>query len=247
MSTYAIFGAGGGLGLALTQELRKRAPDATIHAFSRSARPDTLSSDNNLQWHQCSDDILETVTKAVHQWQADGIELNGVISTIGWLHQVHPEHGEWQPERRIEQLNGEQLQAYFYVNATLPALLLQACKPALPKKEPCFFAQLGAKVGSIGDNELGGWYGYRASKAALNMLFKTASIEFKRTHKKLILSVIHPGTTDTKLSEPFQERLPKDKLFSAETSAERIWDVIEGLTPEQSGGFWFWDGKALPW
>lgn len=247
MSTYAIFGAGGGLGLALIEVLRKRMPDAVIHAFSRTAQPDSLVADANLQWHQSNDDLLAAAASAVQVWQEQGVELAGVISTIGWLHQRHPEHGEWQPERRIEQLNAAQLQAYFYVNATLPALLLQVCKPALSKKETCFFVQLGAKVASISDNQLGGWYGYRASKAALNMLFKTAAIELKRTHKKLSIAVIHPGTTDTPLSKPFQDRLPKDKLFTAQTSAERIWDVIAGLHPEESGGFWFWDGQPLPW
>lgn len=250
MKTIAVFGAGGGLGQALIAHLRAREPDTRIIAVSQRPLPELLQS-ANLQWYQVGgyggeaqreQGFAEQVQTLCEQWQSEGIVLDGVLSTLGWLHQQ-----DWQPERRIEQLDEAQLMAYFHGNAVLPILLLQAVKPLLTKKEPAFVVQLGAKVGSIGDNQLGGWYGYRASKAALNMLFKTAAIEFRRTHKKLSLAVIHPGTTDTKLSEPFQERLPKDKLYTPEQSATRIWHVINGLNPEQSGGFWFWDGTSLPW
>ncbi|WP_194757370.1 SDR family NAD(P)-dependent oxidoreductase [Aliidiomarina indica] len=247
MAVYAVFGSGGGLGEALVQELHKREPEAVIHGFSRGECPSSLSEISNLRWHQYAGEVIDAAAQMVDQWLQEEVQLKGVISTIGWLHQQHPEHGEWQPERRIEQLKQEQLQEYFRVNATIPALLIQVLKPVLARKESCFLVQLGAMVGSIGDNQLGGWYGYRASKAALNMLFKTAAIELKRTHKNLTLAVIHPGTTDTKLSEPFQERLPKDKLYSAEQSAERICSVIWNLSPQDSGDFWFWDGKRLPW
>ncbi len=107
--------------------------------------------------------------------------------------------------------------------------------------------QLSAKVGSIEDNYLGGWYAYRSSKAGLNMLLKTASIELKRTHKNLTVAAIHPGTTDTRLSEPFQERISTDKLYSPELSAERIVAVVKNLKPEHTGALWHWDGSRLPY
>lgn len=246
MQAVAVFGAGGGLGIALIQECLARYPEMPILAVSRSKCPAEFASHEQIQWQQ-TELTEESLSDLVANWQQRNVKLRGVLSTIGWLHQTDTEHGEWQPERRIEQLNEAQLLEYFRVNAILPSLILKAVKPLLPKKEASWVIQLGAKVGSIGDNHLGGWYGYRASKAALNMLFKNAAIEFKRTHKQLCIGVIHPGTTDTELSKPFQERLPADKLYSAQLSAERICNVIDNLTPSDSGGFWFWDGELLPW
>lgn len=267
MQTIAVFGANGGLGQALIQEYLITNPEACVIAVARGECPETLfnwaqAENFSLVENDSGKEIAPSLGSLIWQrsslnesslhelfagWQAAGIELSGVLSTIGWLHQETEEHGSWQPERRIESLNEAQLLEYFRVNAILPALILQGAKPLLPKKEPSFVIQLGAKVGSIGDNQLGGWYGYRASKAALNMLYKTAAIEFKRTHKQLCIGVIHPGTTDTELSKPFQERLPADKLYSAAESAERIWAVINALSAKDSGGFWFWDGEPLPW
>ncbi|MCL4409520.1 MAG: SDR family NAD(P)-dependent oxidoreductase [Gammaproteobacteria bacterium] len=251
----AVFGAGGGLGRAIVQELLTRSAETVVLAVSRQEQPVEVAHER-LHWFQLTtpehDQGSEAAKVTAYQtlladWHAQDIELRGVVSTIGWLHGSGPNGEDWQPERRIEQLSAEQLQAYFLTNATLPILLLQALKPLLPKNKPAYVAQLGAKVGSISDNHLGGWYGYRASKAALNMLFRTAAIEFKRTHKQLSLAVIHPGTTDTELSKPFQQRLPADKLYSAELSAQRILQVIADLTPENSGSFYFWDGEKIPY
>jgi NAD(P)-dependent dehydrogenase (short-subunit alcohol dehydrogenase family) len=125
--------------------------------------------------------------------------------------------------------------------------LLQWMKPYLPTKQSCFWVQLSAKVGSISDNQLGGWYSYRASKAALNMLLKTAAIELARSHKQLTIAAIHPGTTDTQLSKPFQGRLSADKLFTPAMSAARIAQVIDSLEPAMSGALWHWDGTRLPY
>lgn len=232
-----IMGAGGGVGAAMVEYYSGYAD--RVDAISRQGPPAGLPQ--HVHWHQIDGELHEYET-LFNGWADEKRAIDGFISTIGWLHSDH-----WQPERRIESLSAEQLQAYFAVNATLPIMLLQAAKPLLRKKSPTFYVQLGAKVGSISDNHLGGWYGYRASKAALNMLFKTAAIEFRRTHKKLSLAVIHPGTTDTALSEPFQARIRDDKLYTPQQTAERIARVIDGLKPSESGGFWFWDGTALPY
>ncbi|RTE85981.1 SDR family NAD(P)-dependent oxidoreductase [Lysobacter sp. N42] len=237
---YLVYGAGGGIGQALVEELLKRHTDAEVYAVSAQKQPSGLNQDR-VKWF-LTPHSLEAMEERLGQWQTEGIMFDGVISTIGWLHD-----NDNMPERRIEHLNATQLSRYFEVNAIFPMMLLQALKPLLAKDSPAFFAQLSAKVGSIEDNHLGGWYGYRASKAALNMFLKTAAIEFKRTHKKLVISSIHPGTTDSELSKPFQERIPEGKLYTAEQTAERMLNVIEGLTPSQTGGFWFWDGSALPW
>lgn len=236
----AVFGAGGGLGRALVTELARRYPEQPVLAVSRGSKPDDMPTE--VSWHQVTTAGPEGWQQLLKEWQEQGIQLSRVISTVGWLHQ-----GEWQPEKSLNQLDEHQLLEYFRINAIWPTLLLEQLKPLLPRKAPATVVQLGAKVGSIGDNRLGGWYGYRASKAALNMLWRTAAIELRRTHKQLCIGVVHPGTTDTELSEPFQKRLPADKLYSPELSAERIIQVVHGLTPDQSGGFWFWDGEPLPW
>lgn len=239
---YLIIGGSGGLGQSLLAHYATELAQGNLDKLSAISRqPKPANLDARVTWHQVSGDLF-SYQQVFAQLEADNSVLHGVVSTIGWLHQ-----DDWQPERRIEALDETQLNAYFAVNATLPIMLLQGLKPLLAKKEPAFVAQLGAKVGSISDNQLGGWYGYRASKAALNMLFKTAAIEFKRTHKKLSLAVIHPGTTDTELSKPFQQRIKDGKLYSAEQSAQRIAKVINSLKPADSGGFWFWDGTALPY
>lgn len=226
-----IIGAGGGIGQALVQYYHEQG--ASVQALSRQ-QVSKLPG----QWLLVNDYTETSLQRIVSQIKQPDI----VISTLGILHT-----DDFMPEKRIVDLNWHQLQQSYYVNAVLPILLLQQLLPLLPKKNPCVWAQLSAKVGSITDNYLGGWYSYRASKSALNMLLKTASVELKRTHKQLCLAAIHPGTTDTELSQPFQQRLPADKLYTPAQSAERIATVINQLTAEDSGGFWHWDGSPLPY
>jgi NAD(P)-dependent dehydrogenase (short-subunit alcohol dehydrogenase family) len=108
------------------------------------------------------------------------------------------------------------------------------------------FAAISARVGSISDNRLGGWYSYRASKAALNMLLKTAAIELGRTRKELVVLGLHPGTVDTGLSKPFQSNVSEGKLFTPEQSARYLLEVIDGVTPEHSGSVLAWDAQTVP-
>lgn len=257
-----VIGASGGLGRALAEHAL--AQGKQVLAISRGSKPSDFDGD----WFQVESYQPAHLTEAISYLKnlttkqgqplpekgaaplktggaapsEKSLVLEGVISAIGVLHTKN-----YMPEKRLEDVNLEQLVDQFVINGGLPLLLLQQLKPLLPRKTPCYFVQLSAKVGSITDNHLGGWYSYRASKAALNMLLKTASIEFKRTHKQLTIAAIHPGTTDTELSKPFQERLPADKLFTPELSAQRIWQVVENLKPEQSGDLLFWDGERLPY
>ena len=226
-----IIGAGGGVGRALVEYYCDQG--ATVQALSRQQLPNLPG-----HWLQVTDYTEASLQRIFPQLKQPDI----VISTLGILHT-----DDFMPEKRLADVNWKQLQQTFYVNAALPILLLQQLLPIVPKKQPCVWAQLSAKVGSITDNYLGGWYSYRGSKAALNMLLKTASVELKRTHKQLCLAAIHPGTTDTPLSAPFQQRLPADKLYTPAQSAERIAAVINQLTAEDSGGFWHWDGSPLPY
>lgn len=228
-----VIGAGGGLGKALVTHYLNQG--ALVTAWSRREAPFIHES---LQWRIVDGYAPHQVESEVMQLT----EIDGVISTIGMLH-----NDEFMPEKHLGAVTAEQLRHSFEVNAILPMLLLQQLVRKLPRKQPAFWVQLSAKVGSITDNYLGGWYSYRASKAALNMLLKTASIELGRSHKQLVIAAIHPGTTDTELSRPFQERLPADKLYTPEQSADRIAQVIKNLTTEQSGKLLHWDGTELPY
>ena len=119
--------------------------------------------------------------------------------------------------------------------------------PLSPRSGKFVFASLSARVGSIGDNRLGGWYAYRASKAALNMLIRTLAIEHRRTRPSGVCVALHPGTVETALSEPFRSGVPAEKLFSPAQAAEALLAVMDRLGPEANGGFYAWDGAPIPW
>lgn len=234
-----ILGAGGGLGKALTNALTAEYPEETIVTVSRQALE---APDERVQRIQVKDYSEEALNTVVNDFQSQGLKLTGLISTIGMLHD-----DDTFPEKKLGDLNEANLRKLFDVNAIQPILALKSFSSVLDRKHTKFWVQLSAKVGSIEDNYLGGWYAYRASKAALNMLLKTASIELKRTHKRLVVAAIHPGTTDTALSKPFQSRIPDEKLYTPELSAKRIIKVIKEIQPENTGKLWHWDGTELPY
>jgi NAD(P)-dependent dehydrogenase (short-subunit alcohol dehydrogenase family) len=163
-----------------------------------------------------------------------------VIVATGLLHAQRV-----APERSNSALDAAQLLRLYAVNAVGPALIAKHFLPLLPRAEPSVFAALSARVGSIGDNRLGGWHSYRASKAALNMLIRTMAIELKRTRPDAILVGLHPGTVDTKLSKPFQRGVPEGRLFTPDESAKHLLAVVDGLGPQDSGGVFAWDGTRI--
>ncbi|WP_045825315.1 SDR family NAD(P)-dependent oxidoreductase [Teredinibacter turnerae] len=167
--------------------------------------------------------------------------LDRVIVATGILHS-----NGIAPEKSLKALSYESLSTVFMVNAFYPAMVAKHFIPLLAKHEVSVFAALSARVGSIEDNHLGGWYAYRASKAALNMLLKTASIEARRANPNALVVGLHPGTVDSDLSKPFQSRVPKGKLFSAEFAAQQLHAVLESLGPEANGRVYAWDGRAIP-
>ncbi len=169
--------------------------------------------------------------------------LRLVVCAAGILHK----EDELRPERRLEDVTPEALAAVFAVNAFGPMLLARFLAPMLPRRERSVFAAISARVGSIGDNRLGGWYGYRASKAALNQFLHCIAIELGRRAPGAIVAALHPGTVDTSLSRPFQTRVPADRLFTPDESATRLLRVIDGLSPADSGGFFAWNGAPIPW
>jgi NAD(P)-dependent dehydrogenase (short-subunit alcohol dehydrogenase family) len=145
----------------------------------------------------------------------------------------------------LRDLDHASLTRLFAVNAIGPALVAKHFVPLLPREGRGVLAALSARVGSIGDNRLGGWYGYRASKAALNMLVRTLAIELARTRKEAICVTLHPGTVDTGLSKPFQKAVPPERLFTPDRSAAHLLDVLDSLTPAQTGRCFAWDGKEI--
>ncbi|MBU6228423.1 MAG: SDR family NAD(P)-dependent oxidoreductase [Cyanobacteria bacterium REEB459] len=183
-----------------------------------------------------------TVADAIAHLQSQTPRLHLAVYAVGLLHD-----SQLQPEKSLLQIQPENLLRYFQVNAAGSILLARYLLPVLKHHQPSVYGVISAKVGSIGDNHLGGWYGYRASKAALNMLIKTAALEYGRKSPQTILALLHPGTTDTSLSLPFQRGVPRDKLFPVTRTVAQLMAVIDGLNPEDSGSFLNWDGQPLPW
>lgn len=161
-----------------------------------------------------------------------------VINTIGILHTE-----QWMPEKRLDDLNAEQLMELMQINAIGPALTIRHFSKLLDPNGS-IMVSLSAKVGSIEDNRLGGWYSYRSSKAALNMLIKTAAIEFARTKPNTALIALHPGTVNSRLSKPFRgQQIGRPAL----DAAADMLRVIENLEPKDSGSFFSYSGETLPW
>ena len=169
--------------------------------------------------------------------------LDMVINCAGVLH----EPDGMRPERRLAEVRADWLMQSFAVNAAGPLLLARYLEPLLPRRERAVFASLSARVGSISDNRLGGWYAYRGAKAAQNMFMKTLSIELARRVRGIVCVALHPGTTRTDLSEPFRGSVPEDKLFSPERAAEQLLRVLDGLGSSDNGGFFAWNGEKIPW
>jgi NAD(P)-dependent dehydrogenase (short-subunit alcohol dehydrogenase family) len=174
------------------------------------------------------------------QCAAQHADLRLFVVASGFL---HGEQG--QPERSWSQLDADYLSHVFRINTIGPALVMKYFLPLLPKQGRCVAGFVSAKVGSIGDNALGGWYGYRASKAALNQLVKTASIELARRNSSAVCVALHPGTVDTALSQPFAKT--GLTVRPAAEAASDLLGVLAGLTPAQTGALVDYQGQALPW
>jgi NAD(P)-dependent dehydrogenase (short-subunit alcohol dehydrogenase family) len=246
-----VVGASRGVGLALAEALASGEPGGRPQRLFVTHRgeavPDTLAALSArsageivpLPCELSSDADLATLGERLAEAEAS---LTLTIHAAGILHE-----GGLRPEKALRQVSRQALQRVFDVNAFAPLLVAQAILPRIPRQGPSQFAALSAMVGSIGDNRIGGWYSYRASKSALNQLLKTLAIEARRTHPDLCVTSIHPGTTDTDLSRPFQGNVPNGKLYTPGQSAQRILDVVLAGTPETSGRFMNWNGDALPW
>lgn len=220
MERAFIIGASGGLGTALTHALGARG----VGVVTLSRQVDGL-------------DFTDPVLVEQRLSEIDG-PFDLVFVASGALTLTIE-----RPEKSLSEVSAEELAAQFAVNTIGPALVLKHAKRWLPRKGRSVFAALSARVGSIGDNRLGGWYSYRASKAALNQIVKTGAIELSRTHKEAICVALHPGTVATSFTEGFNA----PSKLTAPQSAQHLLTVLAGLSPERSGHFFDWKGEEIPW
>ncbi|WP_346837220.1 SDR family oxidoreductase [Microbulbifer sp. SAOS-129_SWC] len=235
-----LAGASGGLACAIGAELLRRHPQLQLLTISRA--PQSPFADRGGA-HLCAQLTEPESMAETRDFIAAQPELpDWVIHCCGLLHSDR--HG---PEKSLEQCDDDWLLQSMRVNVLTHIHVARALAPLLQRRRPLLWASLSAKVGSIGDNFLGGWYSYRMSKAALNMLVRNLSIEWGRRVPGSCVVAVHPGTTDTTLSKPFQQNIAADKLYTPAQSAARIVDVLEKLEAEDSGKLLFWDGSVLPW
>lgn len=260
---YLVIGGTGGIGSALIDQIlasherptschSKQRDEAIIFATYHRQVP--IQRAKNLYWLKMDVGSEDSIKSAVEHIKTITPSLNVVINTVGMLQS--PEHG---PEKSIRQFETDFFLHNIVIN-TLPSLLIaKHIKPLLKAAErssktpsdsnpnTTIYATISARVGSIGDNQIGGWYSYRMSKAALNMGMKTLAIEWARTLHQVCVVVLQPGTVDTDLSKPFQSNVPKGGLFTAAHSAKKLLEVLNTLTAAQSGSFVDWAGKEVPW
>lgn len=230
-----MFGAAGGIGAAFVRALLDDPHCATV--FGGARRP--LEPAQRFQpFHFDLQD--ESTIAAAFQTMANGGPVDLVIVATGMLHD-----GAVKPEKTIRNLDAEALTRSFAINTIGPALIAKHALAQLPRDRKAVFAALSARVGSISDNHSGGWYAYRAAKAALNQMIRTAAIECAAKNKHAVCVALHPGTVDTAMSKPFQAGVAAEKLFTPDYSAHRLLSVIDALTPADSGGFFAWDGAPI--
>ena len=221
-ATAVVIGASGGIGSAIRQHLEDSPVFANVIAFGRPS------------FDLKNEDSIREAAVSIDQ------PIDLVFVATGVLHT-----DSYQPEKALRQIDPATMQDVFAINTVGPSLVAKHFLPKMRKDAKSVFAALSARVGSISDNRLGGWVSYRASKAALNMVLKTAAIEHRRSRPQSVVMALHPGTVDTHLSSPFQRGVPEGKLFDAAFSAGRLLEVIDSTQADDSGGFFAWDGQPI--
>lgn len=231
-SGAVVIGGSGGIGAALARALSDAKAFGTTIPLARATTPplDLLSEAT----------ISDAAAHVKGRMDTDGVTLRLVIVASGFLH-----NDRFMPEKNRAELDPGHMAHAFALNTIGPALVAKHFLPLLPRDGRAVFAALSARVGSIGDNRMGGWYSYRASKAALNQVVRTSAVELARRHPDAVCVALHPGTVDTGLSEPFSKR--GLDVRPPEEAAADLLAVIDGLGPEDSGGFFDHKGKAVPW
>lgn len=243
-----IVGASRGIGFGFVKTLLEQKKNIKIYATYRNKENaedlfklqlEYSSSLNLLELDVTEEEQINNFAKQLKKEISD---IHLLVNCVGFL-----QKDNIKPEKSLRHIDSKNLLTYFQINSIATVLLAKYLLPFFRHSEPSIFAAVSAKVGSIGDNYLGGWYGYRASKTALNMFLKNISIEYKRTCPHTVVVALHPGTTDTDLSKPFQKNVPPEKLFSVERTVNQLLKIIDNLTENDTGQFFSWDGSRLPW
>ena len=242
MSAVLIIGASSAIGQSLAQYylghervviwLSRSAPDFSHCRLIVVPAPELTGCDDWALHNIFFEDVIDQLKQQ---------QVNTIFNCIGWLHEQH-----LKPEKSLAQSSMALLHRTFLVNVEIPIFYLRGLWSYIARTEDLKYLQLSAKVGSINDNHLGGWYSYRSSKAALNQWIRTASIELKRSNKSAAIITLHPGTTDSLLSKPFQRNLAAGQLQNPSQTAERLAVVAQHVTAEYSGLLMNWDGSVLP-
>ncbi|MGP4716862.1 SDR family oxidoreductase [Psychrobacter sp. T6-6] len=244
---YLIIGGTGGIGQAMIQQLVQANNSHGVQIFATYHRTEPDIETENLHWLPMDISDEDSIEKAADTIKQTVGHIDWVINCVGLLHTDTA-----QPEKALRQMDTEFFLQNMQINALAGLLIAKHIKPLFAKAErsaehPAIFATISARVGSITDNQLGGWYSYRMSKAALNMGMKNLSIEWGRSLKEVCVVVMQPGTVDTQLSAPFQGNVAEGHLFSPAYSAKCLLDVLSGMTAAQSGSFVDWAGESIPW
>ncbi len=242
MKTIILFGASSSIAQAYEkhlQALNKITPEFDIICISSNNLPT-----KSLTTQYITDYSKESLTDIINSIKQQTSNLHQVIIFNGQLHNDHH-----MPEKKLEDINSDYFTQLMHSNTMVPMLCLQSLIPLLNHHTHCTITALSARVGSLNDNKLGGWYTYRATKAALNMLFKTSAIELHRRAKNTKLILFHPGTTDTNLSKPFQRNVPEGKLFTSSFVAEQLFKITNNCDLKYNGevAYLDWQGKTIDW
>jgi len=231
----AVIGGSGAIASALIQQLSEDS-NAKIYVFSQHH---ILFESKNIEVHKINYLEEKSISNSADLASEDG-DLDLVLITNGILHNENV-----QPEKSIKDLSISKFNEVFLVNTIIPSLIAKYFLPKLNKSSRSVMSFLSARVGSISDNRLGGWYSYRSSKAALNMIIKNLSIELARLNGEGIVVGLHPGTVESHLSSPFSSNVPKDKLLSPSFAAMKLMEVLSNLDKASTGRVHGWDGKEI--
>ena len=248
-SHVLVQGASRGIGLDFVRQLLAEAAIGQVFASCRSpdqARDLAALAASEPRLRVVRLDVTDDASIALAARTVAGLtdRLHLVVNCAGVL---HGGPAQLAPEKRLADVRPEALAARFAVNACGPLLVAKHFERLLAQRERAVFASISARVGSIGDNRLGGWYAYRGAKAAQNMFTRTLAIEWARSRRNVVCVALHPGTTDTDLSRPFQANVAPGKLFSPGHTVRQLLAVIDRLTPADTGRFYAWDGNEIPW
>ena len=240
--TTLIIGANSAIAKALALQVIKES-DTKLIVVTRDTSFYQHEQFNNSKVISIKDYQESSISTVVQDISKDKTtSINQVFICHGLLH-----NNNINPEKRLQEFSAESFTEILTANTITPVLWLKNLVPILKGKQPCKVVVFSARVGSISDNKIGGWYSYRASKAAVNMLLKSAAVELSRTAKNIKLISFHPGTTDTPLSKPFQKNVPESKLFTSEFVAKQLLQIVSENEVDGEASFLDWQGKTIPW